>query len=333
MTAPKDPEKYKLYIERLRASQKKRYENPEEHKKISDSHKGLKYHNRKPVSEETRIKQRNAHLGKRLSEEQRKNIGFTLTGKKHPISPEKIEGWKEKQRLSHLGKPNPNKGKTLWTPEQRKLIGDAQRGKILTLEHRKKISKGLKGRIHSPECRAKISKTLNGHPVPQEQREIQRKKLTGRKQSEQHQMKTTEYLIGGFWYGNIRYPERKYYCELWTPDLCDRIRSAWDHKSAISGKTSVDNRGKKLDCHHVYFQKKACCEWDSDLRGYYVMLNIGTNRKPEIVRHDIKGDPNKFVPLTHSEHSVVRFNKLKWVKYFEDLIESRNGFCYLPKPQ
>jgi predicted RNA-binding Zn-ribbon protein involved in translation (DUF1610 family) len=146
----------------------------------------------------------------------------------------------------------------------------------------------------------------------------------------------------GFWYGHrTLHPEnrQKQYCEKWCKDLWVRIDAAWDYKSAISGKTRFDNyRKAHLDRHHVYWQEKACCVWDGDAQGYYAMINLGTKAKPNMYKHYIKGDPNKFVLLTHSEHQKIRGNKkqgttkLTWIKYFEDMIEKREAkgkHCYL----
>jgi hypothetical protein len=91
----------------------------------------------------------------------------------------------------------------------------------------------------------------------------------------------------------------------------------------LSGKTSDDNGGRQLSCHHVYYQKKACCEWDEDVKGYYAMIDDE--------KYYIKGDPNKFVTLTAGENSMVEKNKLQWVKFFEDLIENQGGKCYSQK--
>jgi len=146
----------------------------------------------------------------------------------------------------------------------------------------------------------------------------------------------------GFWYGHRSIcPEnrQKKYCEKWRKDLWVRIDAAWDYKSAISGKTKFENyRQAHLDRHHVYWQEKSCCEWDEDAKGYYAIINLGTKAKPNMYKHYIKGDPNKFVLLTHREHKMVRGNKklgtskLTWIKYFEDMIEKRElegKPCYL----
>jgi hypothetical protein len=91
----------------------------------------------------------------------------------------------------------------------------------------------------------------------------------------------------------------------------------------LSGKTKEENNNKLLSCHHVYYQKKACCEWDEDVEGYYCFIDDE--------RYYIKGDPNKFVTLTSAENTMVNFNKLKWIKVFEDIIEKNGGVCFITK--
>lgn len=136
-------------------------------------------------------------------------------------------------------------------------------------------------------------------------------------------MKIKEGNIGGFWYGNVRYPTEKRYCNMWLK-LRDsgRIGACWGFKSALSGKM------EDLCYHHVYYQEKACCHWDEDLQGYYAWINFGTNKNPNWYRYDIDGDPNKFVPLTRSENSAANFDKLKWIKIFESIIRDHGGKCY-----
>ena len=148
-----------------------------------------------------------------------------------------------------------------------------------------------------------------------------------------------ESLVGGFWYGNVKndIPNRSKqinkYCELWTEDLKERIRAYWGHVSTLSGnpETSIYKKTviiKNISCHHVYYQKKACCIWDEDEKGYYANINTGTKRNPKIIKYYIGGDPNKFVVLTASEHKKTDFNKLYWIKTFENIIEEQGGKCY-----
>ena len=151
------------------------------------------------------------------------------------------------------------------------------------------------------------------------------------------QLKQKEGKLGGFWYGNVRYPDRPRYCNVWGAPFWRRIDEAQNYQSILSGKTKEDNIGRDgkpraLSRHHVYWQKKACCEWDEDARGYYAWIDIGTPKKPNRIKYYIPGDPNKFVLLTMSEHDMVKKDKLKWIKTFEDLIETKlGGVCYLPK--
>ena len=137
------------------------------------------------------------------------------------------------------------------------------------------------------------------------------------------------------WYGSVTYKEPKKYCVLFNSDFKERCIAYWGNKSVLSSKTRAENgkKNRQLTVHHVYYQKKACCEWDEDLQGYYAMINLGTVRNPNIIRHNIKGDPNKFVVLTNSEHATTNHDKLKWVELFEDLIENQGGKCYFTKEE
>lgn len=152
-------------------------------------------------------------------------------------------------------------------------------------------------------------------------------------------LKLCEGVVGGFCIQNIIYPDPPRYCEVWAPPLWKRIDEAQNYQSILSGKTKSDNICRDGKCHalsrhHVYWQKKACCEWDEDVNGYYAWIDVGTQRKPGKVKYYINGDPNKFVLLTSSEHQMIKKDKLKWIKIFEDLIETKlGGVCYTPISQ
>jgi hypothetical protein len=145
-----------------------------------------------------------------------------------------------------------------------------------------------------------------------------------------------EGVVGGFCIQNITYRDPSVYCELWCPDLWKRIDEAQNYQSILSGKTKEDNIDKHgethtLSRHHVYWQPKACCVWDEDAQGYYALIEIGTKKHPNRIKYYIKGDPNKFVLLTMSEHAMIKNDKIKWIEIFENLIETKlGGVCYLP---
>jgi hypothetical protein len=143
-----------------------------------------------------------------------------------------------------------------------------------------------------------------------------------------------EFWAGGFCYCNVTYNDPPIYCEAWNRNLWQRIDVAQNFQSILSGKTKEHNKGKSLSRHHVYWQPKACCEWDEDEQGYYAWINLGNKKNPNWYKHYIEGDPNKFVLLTASEHQMIRKDKLKWIKIFEGLIKTKlNGVCYLTKDE
>lgn len=151
---------------------------------------------------------------------------------------------------------------------------------------------------------------------------------------ESWRMNNIESKIGGFWYGAVN-NDRKAYCSKWNGYLRERIRAYWGYVSALSGEseTHIGPGGKviAISCHHVYYQKSACCFWDEDERGFYVNLNTVTSKKyPKFERYYIPdGDPNKFVTLTKKEHKMTDTNKIRWIKIFEKIIEDQGGKCYL----
>ena len=239
-----------------------------------------------------------------------------------------------------MGENNPFYGKH-HTEESKKKMRESIKGSrlmrkalILSEETKKKLGDANRGKTRSEETKKKMSDAKSGEKNPmfgKSQSEEAKKKM-----SDAH--KTLEYIesiVGGFWIGNITYPQRKQYCEKWNKDLWVRIDEYQEYKSAISGKTRYENsNGRALSRHHVYWQEKACCEWDEDAQGYYAMINIGTNRKPNMYKHYVKGDPNKFVLLTCQEHGIISKDKLKWIKYFEDKIEDEwDGKCYYTKEE
>ena len=178
-----------------------------------------------------------------------------------------------------------------------------------------------------PEVRAKNTDT-NKKPEVQARRSEASKIAQNKPEIK---LKHKETHVGGFCIQNIIYDEREGYCDVWGPPLWERIDEYQGYKSIISGKTKENNNGKELTRHHLYWQKKACCGYDEDTKGYYAMINLGTRGKPNMHKHYIKGSPNKFVLLTLEEHGMIRgnkklsTNKLTWIIYLENLVETKLG--------
>ena len=100
-----------------------------------------------PASEESKRKNREAHLGKKrgpLSEETRKKIGEAQKGEKNHM----------------YGKTPWNKGKKGLQTAWNKGRSSPMKGKHISEETRKKISKGNKGKPKSEEHKKKISDTI-----------------------------------------------------------------------------------------------------------------------------------------------------------------------------
>jgi len=254
---------------------------------------------------------KNPFYGKHHSEE-------TLEKLRKPKSEE------HKQKLSQA-----MKGKTM-SLEHRKIMSTVNAGRKLSEETKAKIAAARTGKKHTEETKKKISdsytneKLINaGNRMKGNSNPMHR---TNIKNPELHR-ESLILSLNDIWYGGVKYPQdkRSVYCEKWTPDLRERIRAFWNYQSPISGKTSIENKGMALDCHHVYYQKKACCHWDEDARGYYAIVDGE--------KYYIKGDPNKFVPLTRDEHSRTKTNKLQWIKFFEDIIEENGGKCYFSEEE
>jgi len=315
-------------------------------------------------SKETRQKLSDIQKGKRLSEEHKRKIGVASSRHRH------TEETKRKLSESRMGIGNPMYGKKLskehiekivnsrkgyihseltrkkisarqqqarLKPEWKKKASEAKIGinnpmfgKKITSEHSRKLSESRLGHVVTESTRKKIGERNRLIRSTPEWHIKQSKSSIKRYENYNERLKAVESMIGGFWYGNVRYKAKKKYCELWNRNLLDRIRAYWGNRSVISMITKEDNHkpGRpptNLCCHHVYYQEKACCVWDEDVGGYYAMIDGE--------KYYIDGDPNKFVTLTNSENIMVNTDKLEWVKYFENWIKKQGGKCYYTKEE
>jgi hypothetical protein len=109
----------------------------------------------------------------------------------------------------------------------------------------------------------------------------------------------------------------KVYCEKWNLEFRRRIRAFHNYTCVECG---TPQNGRKLHCHHVYYNKKACCEVSGDGKYY---TNLGIKNAP--FDFEIIGDPNKFVALCDHCHHVTsgKKNRAYWARHFETII---NGY-------
>lgn len=229
-----------------------------------------------------------------------------------------------------------------WRKKHTEIMKIVTKTENWIVNHKIGAKKAAQTRLKDPLWRENNKKALQKLQKTRTQNPLWNERI---KESAKNRVQNPDYIESlmkeGFWYGNPSINNkgsREKYCEKWNRDLWDRIDAAWDFKSAISGKTRWDNNNIRLSRHHVYWQKKACCVWDKEVKNYYCLINMGSKKNPEIKKYHITGDPNKFVLLTASEHTLIAGSRksgkdiLYWIKFFEDLIEQRkiNGEkCYL----
>lgn len=60
----------------------------------------------------------------------------------------------------------------------------------------------------------------------------------------------------GCWLGGLSFEP---YCPKWTKDLRNRIRAFFNYECLVCGKSTEENV-KQLSCHHITYNKQACCD-------------------------------------------------------------------------
>ena len=114
-----------------------------------------------------------------------------------------------------------------------------------------------------------------------------------------------EHNVGGFWYGNVIYPEPVKYCEKFNNNFRERVRAYWNWECAVCGKKETTRA--RLSVHHIHYDKKMCCN----------------------------GSPRDVVALCRSCHTATNYNRDLWEQAFTDLIysEEHNGKSYLTQKE
>jgi hypothetical protein len=104
------------------------------------------------------------------------------------------------------------------------------------------------------------------------------------------------------WKGGISFEP---YCPKWTEDLRIRIRTFFNNECIACGKTAKEN-GKNLSCHHVEYNKKACCD----------------------------GKPVHFAALCNKHHSKTNEDRARWEAMLHRIIdEIYGGRSYFTKEE
>lgn len=268
MTMPKDEEKRKLTIQRISNAAKKRFENPEARKQMSLRQKTIL--GRKDVREKM-----SASAKRRWSDP-------LLRKERAEITRRLMSDLTIRERIS-------NSVKVAWDdPNYRERISNANKSRASTPEHIAVFTAWSRERSKDPNVLKMMSEATK--------RQMRNETL---------KTKFMESVVGGYWYGNVRYVDDFEYCYRWTREFRERVRAFFGFKCVECGKTEKNN-GRMLSVHHVYYNKKMCCD---DTRQYLVSL------------------------CNHC-HSKTRSDKEYWMTHFREIIDKYyGGKCWYTKDE
>jgi hypothetical protein len=193
---------------------------------------------------------------------------------------------RKKMSATRKGKPQPHVSKML-AERNRKMAKDPA--------FCKRNSERIKKKYEDPEYVANVKegrKRRSNNP-------IWREKIITRNKTTQ-----LEKLLGGFWYGNVRYPDVPKYCEKFNREFKERVRAFWNYQCFECGSPQ---NGIKHAVHHVHYDKKMCCN----------------------------GSPQDVVPLCDYCHGRTQANREYWEDHFTDLLYANdpNGKCFFTKEE
>jgi hypothetical protein len=132
-------------------------------------------------------------------------------------------------------------------------------------------------------------------------------------------------------HGQSFYP----YCERFSELLKERVRKFFGDKCVICGRTKNENLNKRLDVHHVFVEKLACCESkieDMDLVRNRLPKEIAMFGKPEFSEIELQCI-RMMVPMCIADHSRVhklehgdmKYEDTTFRKMFTEMIFSEYG--------
>jgi 5-methylcytosine-specific restriction endonuclease McrA len=154
-------------------------------------------------------------------------------------------------------------------------------GKHLPEETKAKIRASVIETLKNPEIRKKLGDSHRGKP----QKSIE--KMSG------------ENNHG--WQGGI---SKLPYCKLWNASLKERVRIFFSYQCVECG---TPQGKKKLDVHHIHYDKKSCCNNEA---------------------------PRMFVALCHSCHTKTEVNRSYWEEHFTEIIQKYyQGKCFFTKEE
>ena len=187
--------------------------------------------------------------------------------------------------------------------EAKQKMRKAQQGKHLSKEHKLKLRDVRIGKYLSEETKQKMRIFHTGKHHSEETKQKIREGNKGKRRSEETKQKNSKAQSGKNhpnWQGGISFEP---YCIKFNDEFKERVREFFGRRCVECNKTEEEN-GKKLNVHHVTYNKDTCCD--------------GTNPL--------------FVPLCNSCHGKTASNRKNWEKYFtEKIMNDYNGKCFISK--
>jgi hypothetical protein len=176
-------------------------------------------------------------------------------------------------------------------PEMRKIRGDTLRK---TRGSSKDISRRQKALWEIPEYRRKITEAC-------------KKRFEDPGIRESHSKLMVKCFEDRQWAGSVKYYDGPQYCSKYTAELRERVRAWFGYVCLECG---VPQNGNKLSIHHVWYNKKLCCD----------------------------ASPRSLVPLCascHSKTSNLRADKRKECsEHFQNIIDTYyGGRCWFTREE
>jgi hypothetical protein len=283
--------------------------------------------------------QRNKHIGKKRTEEQKKKISERVTGEGNPFY--------GKHHLDETKKLLSEKTKEQWLdPKSRKKVLEANQTKIIPIESRKRMG-GIKrytrkGQHHSEKTKEQLRiinqgkkrslESRNKQSVTMKERFLNDHILIGQ-WSERNKLDKNPRWKGG----SSFFP----YCPKFNNKFKENVRNRFHGECQFPGceKTKEElGQKRKHSIHHVFAEKMTCCE------GNIKEMDLVRKRLPKTVAHF--GEPNfteeeimyirMMVPLCDKHHSMVThesndlpYEDTVYRKYFAELImREYDGKCW-----
>lgn len=168
-----------------------------------------------------------------------------------------------KQKMSNAKKGKPvNPPGYKHSPETLKKMSDTTKLQMKDVKRRNKTASIWKGKHLPDELKIKIGLGNKGKTVSAETRLKISNAKKGKKLSDIHKLhlsishKSMKGDKNPCWRGGISFEP---YCSKWTKEFKTRIRAFFDYRCIICG-TSEKELEKCLCCHHVEYNKQACCD-------------------------------------------------------------------------